>query len=357
MPAPRMRWLLLPLALLLSSGVRAEDADDIPTVGRPADLPFSEASGDFRVWADAQPTTLEAQKPITLTLHVEARDDVHRPPRRIDLRALPSFQDRFTFEEIDGGERRPGPRNWEFVYRLHPKSEAVASVPGIPFVFYNPKIEYPRKGFQVAYTDPIRLTVAPPVAYVVPVVGPEVLFSCATGPSVTAAQGRWPAPGPWTIGTLASAPPLLCLAWYLGWRRWRPDAARLARQRRSLAARRALQALHAAGRLPPIQRAARAAVVTADYLRSRFDAPAEEPTPAEAADCLARAGCSAALAEQAAALFRDCDAARFAPLEKEKGRAGEREKGRRGEGEKDLPAEAARFILAVEAESWSASRS
>ncbi len=289
----RTRWFLL-LFLLTPSGLRADDAaPEMPPGGRPADLPFSDASGDFRVWADAQPRTLEAQKPLTLTLRVEARGPARRPPRRIDLRELPAFKDRFSFEEIDdGGESSAAPGAWEFVYRLHPRGEGVTAVPGIPFVFYNPEIEYPRKGFQVAYTDPIPLTVKPPPVYIIPVAGPEVLFSSAPAPAVTAAQGPWAPPGPWAVGALLSAPPLLCLAWYLGWRRLYPAAARLNQRRRSLAARRALQALRGAERLPPLQRAARIAAVVAEYLRTRFDAAAEEPTPAEAAECLARARCS-----------------------------------------------------------------
>ncbi len=318
-----------------------EAGADIPTVGRPADLPFSGASGDFRVWADAAPKTLEAQTPLTLTLHVEARSDVLHPPRRIDLRELPSFKDRFTFEEMDAGGEPPTGPNWEFVYRLHPKGDSVTAVPGIPFVFYNPDIQYPRKGFQVAYTDPIALTVKPPAVYVVPVPGPEVLFSCARGPAVAAtwAQGRRPDRGPsrrccrrrrccawagtWAGGGCTPTPP--------GWRSG--DAARppVAPCRRC-------------ERLADCSRSnrPRAAAVTADYLRGRFDAPAEEPTPAEAAACLGRAGCSPVLAEQAAAFFRACDAARFAPD---------------GPPQPDLTDAAARFILAVEAETWSASRS
>ena len=88
-----------------------------------------------------------------------------------------------------------------------------------------------------------------------------------------------------------------------------PDA----RRRRSLAARRALHALRGAGRLPSVPRAARAAAVVAEYLRARFDVPAEEPTPAEAAACLGRVGGAAALADKAAAFFRACDAVRFGP--------------------------------------------
>jgi hypothetical protein len=343
MSAHRACWILL-LGLWTPAALRADDAgSEIPTVGRPADLPFSGASGDFHVWADAAPTTLEAEKPLTFTLHIEARGDFQQPPRRIDLRELPAFQARFTFEEIDGAERRSGPGNWEFIYRLHPKNLDVNGVPGVPFVFYNPDIQYPRKGFQVAYTDPIPLTVKPHAAFVLPVSGPEFLFSSAAGPGVVAARTPWTPPGLETTAALLAGPPLLCLAWYLGWRRLYPDAARLARRRRSLAAHRGIQALRGAGRLPLPQQAARAAAVVAEYLRARCDAPAEEPTPTEAAACLKRAGCTDALADQAAAFFRDCDAARFAP-EKVTAEAG-------------LTAAAENFILTVEAETWSASRS
>jgi len=340
MPAFRTRLALLPF-LLLPSGLRADA--EIPAVGRPADLPFSEASGDFRVRAAAAPTTMEAETPFTLTLTVEAVAPVRQPPRRIDLRELPAFKDRFDF--LEGGkddDRRPSPQVWEFAYRLQPKRGDVKAVPGVPFVFFNPDIQYPRKGFQVAYTDAIPLTVAPHEAYVVPVPGPPFLFTLAVGDPILRRWAAWTPPGLLTAVLLLAAP-LLCLAWFFGRRRLYPDAARVARQRRSLAARRALAALRGAKRLPPVQQAARSAAVVADYLRARFDAPAEEPTPVEAADCLSRAGRSPALAERAAGFFRACDAVRFAP-DGPAVRA-------------DLTGEAAAFILAVEAETWPPSHS
>jgi hypothetical protein len=341
MPANRTPLALTLCLLALPAGLRADDAADIPTVGRPADLPFSEASGDFRVSADAEPKTVEAQKPLTVTVRVRAVAPVRRPPRRIDLRALPAFAQRFRFGEAgDGDERRPDPQTWEFVYQLLPRREDVAAVPGIPFVFYNPDIQYPRKGFQVAYTDPIPLTVKPPEIYATPLIIPPFASAAAGGPEMLQPSRPGFAPGPAVAAALLAAPPLLCAAWFVWWRRSYPDAARLARRRRSLAARRALQALQTAGRLSGPGRADRVAAVTAEYLRARFDAPAEEPTPDEAGACLARAGCPPALVRQAADVFRACDAARFAP-DPEAARA-------------DLADAAARFILAVEEEPWSA---
>lgn len=342
MPANRTPLAFALCLLALPAGLRADEADDIPTVGRPADLPFSEASGDFRVSAHAEPRTVEAQRPLTVTLRVRAVAPVRRPPRRIDLRELPAFAGRFRFGEV-GGERRPDADTWEFVYQILPMRDDVGAVPGIPFAFYNPDIGYPHKGFQVAYTDPIPLTVRPPEIYGSPLSVPPFASAAGDGPDVWQARPQGSAPGPAVSAAALAAPPLLCLAWFVWWRRAYPDAARLARRRRSLAARRALQALRTADRVSGAARAERVAAATAEYLRVRFDAPAAEPTPDEAAACLARAGCAPDLGRRAAEVFRACDAARFGPD--------------RGGAAADAAEAAARFILAAEEETWSPPRS
>ena len=215
---------------------------EIPTVGRPADLPFSDASGNFRVSASAEPTVVEAQSPLIFVLRVQALARVRQPPRRIDLRQLPAFAERFDFLEADNnGERRPNPQTWEFVYRIQPKRDDVAAVPCVPFVFFNPEIQYPRKGFQVAYTDPIPLTVRPHEVYAVPLNAPDNLLKLAAGAGLLTRHRPWAQPGPWVVAFLLLAPPSFCAAWYFAWRRLYPDAAGLARRRRSLAARRALR--------------------------------------------------------------------------------------------------------------------
>jgi hypothetical protein len=329
-------WPLL--ALVLLGWNEAPQASEVPLVGRP-DFPFSEASGRFRVRMRAAPTTLAVEKPLTLTLTVTAAGPVYLPPRRIDLRELPAVAEAFYVEDPDdGGNRQPDARTWEFVYRLKPRSTAVREVPGIPFAYYDPDIPFPTRRFQVAYTDPVPLTVGPDVLVEVPVIAPESAYQLATGPGMLARESPWELPGPAALVLLALAPPLLCAAWYAAWRRLYPDAARLARRRRSKAAGQALQALRRARRLTPGQRADLAARTVAEYLRHRLDLAPAEPTPDEIADRLKRAGCSSGLIERAAGFFRDCDAARFLPDAAESGTA--------------LPDEAGRLILAVEDESW-----
>jgi hypothetical protein len=186
------------------------------------------------------------------------------------------------------------------------------------------------------YTDPIPLQVRPHEAVAVPLQAPASAFQLATGPGLLARQAPWAPPGVAVTALLLLGPPLLCAAWYSGWRRRYPDAARQARQRRSRAARLALQQLRAARGLPPDQRAARAASAVASYLRERLELAAAEPTPLETARHLQRKGCSAEVTEQAAGFFRACDEARFLPAPPPDG--------------PDPAAAGTQLILAVEAE-------
>jgi hypothetical protein len=329
-------WHLL--ALVLLGWGEAGQPPEIPLVGRP-DFPFSEASGRFRVRMRAEPTTVAVERPLTLTLTVSAVGPVILPPRRIDLREIPAVAEAFYVEDPDdGGDRQPDARTWEFVYRLKPRSTAVREVPGLPFAYYDPDIPFPSRRFQVVYTDPIPLTITPDVPVEVPVTAPVSAYQLATGPGLLARESPWELPGPVALALLALAPPLLCAAWYVAWRRLYPDAARLARRRRSRAAGQALQALRRGRRLTPGQQADLAARVVAEYVRHRFDLTPVEPTPDEIADRLKRAGCSSGLIERAAGFFRACDAARFLPDAAEAGGS--------------LPDEAGRLILAVEDEPW-----
>jgi tetratricopeptide (TPR) repeat protein len=306
--------LLCALCVLCGLIFCAED-DDVPVVGRPVDLPFSEASGWFEVRASAEPTTLQAETPLTFTLTVRAVRPVRRPPQRIDLRQLPDFAEQFYIEDSSEEAARPDDRTWEFAYRLKPRRTEVREIPSLPFVYFNPYLLTASKGFQVLYTDPIPLHVLPHETVQVPLQGPESAFVLATGPAVLERQSPWTPPRLGTIGALLLTPPLGCVVWYLIWRRLYPDAARLASQRRSRAARRALQALRSIRRLDAEPRAARIAAIVTGYLQQRLDLTIAEPTPHEIALLFAQRDCSLALTEQAIRFFETCDSVRFQPVE------------------------------------------
>jgi hypothetical protein len=292
----------------------AEEADDIPVVGRPIDLPFSEASGWFEVQARAEPTTVEAETPLTFTLTVRAVRPARRPPERLDLRQLPEFAEQFYIEDPSEEVARPDDQTWEFAYRLKPRRTESREIPSVPFVYFNPYLLTASKGYQVLYTDVIPLHVLPHESVQVPIQAPESAFVLASGPDVLQRQTLWKPPGLGSILVLVLAPPLGCVAWYLIWRRLYPDAARLANQRRSSAARRALQALYAVRRLDGRTRAARTVAIVAGYLNQRLDLTIAEPTPHEVALLFQQQGFSSALTEQALRFFDSCDRARFLPV-------------------------------------------
>lgn len=307
--------------------------DDIPVVGRPAGLPFSGACGAFDLEAKAEPTTLRAEMPLALSLTVRATGPVRRPPRRIDLRDLPAFVERFFIEDPPAGTHQLNSTTWVFAYQLKPRSAAVDEVPGVPFVFFNPSLRPTSKGFQIRFTDPIPLRIQPATAFRPAAPLPDAVYQYSTGPELLAREREWALPSEAAQIGLLAGPPLLCLCGYAAWRRLFPDAARRARLRRSRAARKALRRMKAVG----------AIVAAADYLRERFDLPAAEPTPTDVAAALERAGCSQALIVEATGFFKDCDAARFMPG---------------GAVTADLPARAAHLILAVEEQRpWDAARS
>jgi hypothetical protein len=323
--APRSPFL--PLAALLLF-VAALHADDVPLVGRPADLPFSGASAGFDVVspgpeyrvpfaleAAATPTDVEESEPVTLTVSVRARGKVRHPPTRLDLRQLPSLSRRFHIEDVtDGQGETVSPYEWRWVYRLRPRGPGVREVPGVPFVFYNPDLRPAEKAFQVVWSDPVPLRVRPSERNAPPVAASDAVLVLATGPGVLRAGPAWNlSTAGWFLTALG--PPAVCGLWYLRWRRRHPDEARLAHQRRSRAARAALGALDHAGREQGRECADRVAAVVAGYLADRFGLSSAEPTSPEVVDFLRRCGLPDSLIERGGRLLDRTSAGRFGPEE------------------------------------------
>src|SRR5205823_8856880 len=125
-------------------------------------------------------------------------------------------------------------------------------------------------------------------------------------PRVLGHQPFEPCYGMWAA--LLAGGPLVAGLWFVVWRRLYPDAARLARMRRSRAARRATDAIRRAGRTP--DPAGTIATAVLGYLRSRFPLPPGAETPGEIGDGLRTAGLSDAEAARAIGFFRRCDEAR-----------------------------------------------
>ncbi|MGL4549820.1 MAG: hypothetical protein ACRC33_01425, partial [Gemmataceae bacterium] len=256
----------------------------------------------FAVAAEASPRAIDADEPVTLTVVVTAAGPVRAAPGRPDLRAVPAFGRQFFVEDV--ADEPAGPGRWRWAYRLRPRGAWVREVPGVPFLFYNPDLSPPERGYQLLYTDPIPLTVRPAEKVGPPPDYPPEVTEPASGPGLLARRGPWRVGVAQVLAALV-APPLGCAVWYALWRRLYPDDARAARLRRGRAARRAMDAL---ARSPSQE-----AVVTAlaGYLGERFGAVPPTPTPDEAADVLRRADLPA-LADRLRAAWARADEARFA---------------------------------------------
>jgi hypothetical protein len=304
-------------------------AQSPPVVGRPID--FSGAvGGPFVAQWVAESTELMAEQPLTLTLRITGPGNLQDLPRPA-ISKLDSFR-AFAIEDRDDRFVAGDPPLRDLRYRVRPRSTAVKEIPRFKFVYFNPRIVPPSRGYQTTYAEAVPLTVkpqAPAGPSGVPVDVPNWMLEPPAsdelfGPPPKLWQ-QWlgklreklgvetdgtPIGGEWILVILAVlVPPALCRAWLAVWR-LNPDTARLAAGRRSRAATAALQAFRRAGN----DRAELIAAALAGYLRDRAGLPSTATTPNEIAASLTALGCPARIAVNAVALFHRCDAVRFAAL-------------------------------------------
>jgi hypothetical protein len=324
---------------LLAAVARADD--EPPVVGQPPH--FNGAVGRFRAEASVEPDHAQAEDPLTYTVRLTAEGKVKEPPQRPALADFSGFTDSFYLEDLDPPEgAHPDEKTWAFAYRLKPKGTAVKAVPGFPFVFFVPGFIPAKNGYMTVYVPEVPITVTPRqevggTTAAKPITAPEEALALAGGDVLAREGGRLP--GPLVLMVALLLPPMGALAWYVAWRRLYPDAARLARRRRSRAAQEAIKALHDLdNRADPEKRARRTAAAVAAYLRNRLELSVVEPTPAEAAALLGARGLPAELAGQTADLLRRCAAVRFDP---------------EPPAAADLADAAEQLILALEAATWS----
>ena len=298
----------LAVGLLLWPAVAGAEVR-VPSIGQPS--PFYGAAGTgVTVTASAQPTELTADQFLVYTLRVSKLDnpaDVQRP----DLNEIDAFRTAFQVEDDKTTEPEPAGTRI-FRYRLRPRRADVAAVPAFTFPYYDPSQPQPADNpgfpFRKARTQPIPLRVtkapAPPPLPPVPLDVPAFMESPAVGTRTAVPAWAW-----WLAAAL---PPVLAVGGCAAWRAVNPAGARLARRRRSRAARTALRALHGFGRHAPADPAAVVWCVAA-YLAERFDLPGVFRTPAELAARLREAGADATTIAECECFLTAADAARFAP--------------------------------------------
>ena len=185
----------------------------------------------------------------------------------------------------------------------------MTEVPALEFAYLTPADKR-----NTTFAKVVPITVVPaaatPAAAAGPLDEPDELFHIATGPDVLREGDDPPAPSAWLWLVLLG--PTAGLAWYVGWRRHYPDAAALARSRRSRASRLALRAIGKADRAG--DPAAVLAAAVRQYLQDRAALPRAAVTPGEVHAWLESPGRAApGLLEAAVRFLQSCDAARFSP--------------------------------------------
>jgi len=280
----------------------------IPVIGQPS--PFYGAAGKkVKVEAQAEPVVVSSEDTIIFTLRIMNLDnpaDVQRP----DLSELDAIRRDFQVEDGPPADAEPAGTR-AFRYKLRPRRDTVTAIPAVTFPYYDPTLPQPPDKpdfpFRKARTEPITIQVrkaAPPPMPVVPLEVPDIM----TEPAQTSS---FEIP-PWVWWTTAAAPPVMALGWCGVWRVLNPGGARLARRRRSRAARTALKTLHSLARHPPADPAAVVWCVSA-YLSERYDLPGLFRTPDDLSRRLHEAGASAETVAECEAFIKAADAARFAP--------------------------------------------
>ncbi len=299
------------------------EENDPPVIGRKEPFCGAVGNGKFQVTMKAVPTRLQAGDSLTLTIGIRAAGSWQRPPGRPDLLHRPEyakFRERFHIE--NAGERlTPDKGTWEFDYHLRPKSERVTGVPSLFVVYFRPGFIPREKGFMTTDAPGIPLQVSPrtkvqrsdlqgttEIAAI-----PDRFYQIVDGHKVLRREEPAGPPNTWLLVLMAVAPPACCIAWYGMWRRLNPDAARMARQRRSRAAQQAVETLTRKGTNQSRMEALEVGEILASYLRQRIDFSPLEPTPGEVARHLEGKGFSVDLSARVADFFHACDAARFAP--------------------------------------------
>jgi hypothetical protein len=315
-------------SLLLCGLLLTHPAAEPPVVGRPPEWSGA-IGGPFVVTATAEPTALTAEEPLTLTVRIAVAPGgsagnlraLARPP----LAKQEAFKP-FAVEDVDDGFSDT-PLRREFRYRLRPRTADVKEIPRVKLVYFNPLLP-PGRDYQTTYSGEVPLTVKPRAVAATAGEVPEwIIHEWETrdefrlSPTeqwrndVFELLGLDPYPerrsrsGRLIAATALAGPLLICGVWYAVWHHRHPDAAQLARRRRSRAAAAALRDLRKAR----ADDAGSVRAVVCAFLRARAGLPATASTLAEVGRFLRDSGYPTGRVAAVEELLRWCDRARFSP--------------------------------------------
>jgi hypothetical protein len=290
--------------LLLAACAQAQII--IPAVGQPS--PFYGAAGKgVKIEATATPTEITLDDSILYTLRITQllnAPDVRRP----NLGEVEAFQRDFQIDDEPTSEPEPAGTR-VFHYRLRPRIPTLKTIPALVFAYYDPNLpqpaDRPEFPYRKARTDPISIQIVAASVTAKPKVPLEVPAIAEKLAEPSASVGAWA----WWAGIVV--PPILALVACACWWARNPAGTRLARHRRSRAARVALKQLHNVGHGPEGPDAAVECVC--QYLAERYDLSSVPRTPAELGTSLSQAGASDETIREGTDFLRAADEARFAP--------------------------------------------
>lgn len=295
----------------------------LPEAGRPSD--FSGAVGQFQFDAQAQPRTVQAGDPITLTLGISGRgnlDAVSAP--KLDFGpAFRLYDPRLVSKQINDSLTY-GRKSFEQV--IIPVREDIEALPQVSFSYFDPESDE----YRTLRRGPFHVTVTPGEEAAARVVqAPREEHGAAADVDVLEADiaylktqpGRWRnrRPPAWylrgSFWAVQSLPPLLSAVAFAVARRREGLARDQARSRRARAPR------ELAGRLPEVQRALEEGRhrefyealwhALSSYFGDRLNLPPGAVAGPQVVNAFERAGMPSEHLDRLRHLFDLCEQARF----------------------------------------------
>jgi hypothetical protein len=293
------------LLLFAVSQVSAQPAKDRP-------IAYSGIVGKYTVRASAEPMEVQVEDPIVLRVQVEGKGPKDKEPDRHCLDHSRKIWEKqfYVLDLKDEDEINRAKGIWTFVFRLKPKHSRIDRIDDIMIAFYDPESRDQNK-YVTDYADPIPIKVKPRPdksgdAKIEAVAAPASFFEIADQNRVLKPSGDF-AVSQWFVIVVIILGPLGCFAGVFAWRNLVPDEVERARRHRNNAAPRALARLHShADRIGDAMR---------QYLCERFDYPASDVMPREAAAFLKRRGFALPVCERVRSFFQSADLERYAESE------------------------------------------